>query len=487
MAAALLVAPAGDTQPQGGPAGLTAGDLTGTWAGTATHDGESQPLALDLGPGEGGRVPVSLSVPITYLDHVMLGRPMLTVHGDSVRLGPFAFIYDRESGTLEGTMPAAFVPVYSIPIRLKKTARFDLPSRAPLAVPEARPRWTFDAGSPIWAGPTVAGGLVYAGTQAGWIYALDERGGARRWAYRAGGPVRTRPVMAKGALYAQSDDGFLNALEAKSGKLRWRVRINRRPIERLPFSNPASRFDRFGSDVTVAAGRLYVGMHEGRVLAIDASSGRIVWEFGAGDAVLSAPAVSDGRVLFGSYDHFVYALEAATGRLLWKRDTQGAVVSTPAIAGDIAVIGNRCYDLLGLDVRSGDVVWKRYVWMSWVESSASIVDSVAYVGSSDAVAVYAFNARDGRRLWASDVHGWAWGQPAVSDGRVYMGTSGQVGYPVRHEGAMLALDRASGAALWRYSVAPPDSGAFGFPGSPALGPGGVFAGGLDGHVYAFAR
>ncbi len=194
-----------------------------------------------------------------------------------------------------------------------------------------------------------------------------------------------------------------------------------------------------------------------------------------------------GRVYFGSYDKHVYALDAATGRLLWKRDTQGAVVSTPAVSreGDRLVVGNRAYDLLGLDAETGEVAWKRYVWFSWVESSATIRDGVAYVGSSDAAAAYAFDVRTGRPIWKTDVYGWAWGQPAVSDERVYVGASSQVGYLAQHDGGVMALDRKTGLTLWRYPAAAPASGPFGFPGSPAIGAGLVFATSLDGRVYAF--
>ena len=157
------------------------------------------------------------------------------------------------------------------------------------------------------------------------------------------------------------------------------------------------------------------------------------------------------------------------------------------MVGDRLVVGNRCYDLLGLDAATGEVAWKRYIWSSWVESSATVRDGVAYVGSSDAAAVYAFDARTGARRWAADVHGWAWGQPAVTAARVYSGVSGQVGYPVPHGGGLLALDRTTGEVVWRYGATAPAAGAFGFPGSVAVGEGLAFATGLDGRVYAFAE
>ena len=288
-----------------------------------------------------------------------------------------------------------------------------------------------------------------------------------------------------GSLLFQADDGFLYELDSVSGQEKWRVRLVEKKIERLPFDDPKSRYDRFGSDVTAAAGRLYVGTHDGHVLALDAATGARLWDFATGDSVLAAPAVDSGRVYVGSYDKHVYALDAASGRLLWKRDTQGAVVSTPAVDGDLVVVGNRCYDLLGLTAATGEVAWKRYVWFSWIESSATVRDGVAYVGSSDAAWVGAFDVRTGRPRWQADVYGWAWGQPAVTQERVYLGTSSQAGYPAGHRAGVMALERGSGRVAWRFESPAADKGAFGFPGSPALGYGLVFVSGLDGRLYAF--
>jgi outer membrane protein assembly factor BamB len=192
-------------------------------------------------------------------------------------------------------------------------------------------------------------------------------------------------------------------------------------------------------------------------------------------------------VYFGSYDGNVYALEAATGLLLWKRDTGKPVVSTPAIAGDRVVVGSRSYDLFGLDAKTGAVAWKRYIWFSWVESSPVVREGIAYVGSSDAAALYAFDASTGRPVWKTDVWGWAWGQPAVSDQRVYMATSALGGYIVGHRAGIMAVDRASGRPRWRYVAAPVEDKAYGFTGSTSQGAGRVFVAGLDGRVYAFAE
>jgi outer membrane protein assembly factor BamB len=85
---------------------------------------------------------------------------------------------------------------------------------------------------------------------------MDAGTGRKRWSFKAGGPIRTRATVLGGDVYFQADDGFLYKLGAGGGDERWRVRVVGQPIERLPFDNPKSRYDRFGSDVTVAAAAL---------------------------------------------------------------------------------------------------------------------------------------------------------------------------------------------------------------------------------------
>jgi outer membrane protein assembly factor BamB len=481
LALALLVPLSAAAEPP------TAAELAGAWAGTAEHDGETTPFALELEPDADGTLLLKATVPAAHLVHAPLGKVALKLEQGKVALGPFAFDYDAKQKTLAGVVPAGLAPVYAIPLRLRRVERVEAPARPEPGGTLAEPAWSFDAKAPLWAGATVAGELVYAGGEDGQLHAVDARTGEKRWSFKAGGALRTRATAAGSALYFQADDGLLYKVDAASGREAWRVQILEKPVERLPFDNPKSRYDRFGSDVTVAGGRLYVGTHEGKLIALEAATGARVWEFATGDSVLAAPALASGRLYVGSYDKHVYALDAASGRLLWKRDTQGAVVSTPAVAGDLVVVGNRCYDLVGIRAETGEIAWKRYLWFSWIESSAVVRDGVAYVGSSDAASVGAFDAKTGRPRWQADVFGWAWGQPAVTDDRVYAATSSQAGYPAGHKAGVMALDRASGRVAWRYEARPSEKGAFGFPGSPALGAGFVYVTGLDGRIYAFKR
>ena len=450
LAVALLapvLSPGPPPTPSPAPSAVPPAELAGAWAGTASHEGETTPVAIELEPGSDDKVLIKLSAPVVHLRHAPLGRATPQAQGREIKLGPFVFAYDPAARTLTGDVPEGLAPVYKLPMTLQRVERLDLPARPEPVVAERRAVVVLRRpGPPLarhvlrrWSRVRRRGGRTDACAR------RDHGEGAlvvprRRSDPDASGGVGRRRCTSRPTTASCTRSTRPAARSAGACASRTSPSCAFHP------GDPTSRFDRFGSDVTVAGGRLYLGTHDGRVLCLEAAQGRQVWQFASGDSVLAAPAVDGGRVYFGSYDGSVYALDAATGRPLWKHDTGKPVVSTPALAGDRVVVGSRSYDLLGLDARTGAVAWKRYIWFSWVESSPVVRDGIAYVGSSDAAALYAFDARSGRPVWKTDVWGWAWGQPAVTDRRVYIGTSALGGYLVGHRAGIMAVDRATGSA-----------------------------------------
>jgi outer membrane protein assembly factor BamB len=125
-------------------------------------------------------------------------------------------------------------------------------------------------------------------------------------------------------------------------------------------------------------------------------------------------------------------------------------------------------------------------WGSWIESTASVADGLAYIGASDYRRVTCFDPRDGRVAWRTDVFGWAWGRPLVAETSVYVALGGVEPYFIHHHASVTALDRASGTIKWRWPV-PAPAGAFhwGFAAGIAGDKHTLVIGGLDGTLYAF--
>ena len=59
---------------------------------------------------------------------------------------------------------------------------------------------------------------------------------------------------------------------------------------------------RIDSSPAVAGNRVFVGSNDGRLYVLDITSGKVVWEYEDGGAIMSSPAIASGRVVFGSSD-----------------------------------------------------------------------------------------------------------------------------------------------------------------------------------------
>ncbi len=69
----------------------------------------------------------------------------------------------------------------------------------------------------------------------------------------------------------------------------------------------------------VTGGRVFVADVDAHtVVALDATTGRRLWQFTAGARVDSPPTVWRGLVLFGSHDGWVYCLRSSDGQLVWR-------------------------------------------------------------------------------------------------------------------------------------------------------------------------
>ena len=73
------------------------------------------------------------------------------------------------------------------------------------------------------------------------------------------------------------------------------------------------------STLVVGEGKVVVAsVHQRRVTALDAESGKRLWSFVAGGRVDTPPTLHGGLALFGAADGWVYALRASDGELAWR-------------------------------------------------------------------------------------------------------------------------------------------------------------------------
>src|SRR6476469_288085 len=71
------------------------------------------------------------------------------------------------------------------------------------------------------------------------------------------------------------------------------------------------------SSPTVLGQTVYVGSGDGRLYALDRTTGMRKWAFDASNPIPSSPAVGGGAVYFGTRDGEFFAVDAETGKERW--------------------------------------------------------------------------------------------------------------------------------------------------------------------------
>jgi quinohemoprotein ethanol dehydrogenase len=142
------------------------------------------------------------------------------------------------------------------------------------------------------------------------------------------GNAQATPLAVDGIIYVAAGYSIVSAVDAQTGKVLWRFDPG--------VTQVAGKKLRAGSGVRGLAyslGRLFVGTHDGRLIALDAKKGTQVWStptLEANDAtfISGAPRVFKDRVAIGFGDSGVTpgrvsAFDVATGKQVWNWTTQG--------------------------------------------------------------------------------------------------------------------------------------------------------------------
>jgi quinohemoprotein ethanol dehydrogenase len=134
----------------------------------------------------------------------------------------------------------------------------------------------------------------------------------------------TTPIVVDGVMYATSAWSKVYALNAKTGKQIWHY------DPQVPGSAGAKPCcDVVNRGAAVYKGKVYVGTVDGRLIAIDAKTGKLAWSTLTVDpkmmhSITGAPRVANGKVFIGNGGGefggrgYVSAYDAANGKLVWR-------------------------------------------------------------------------------------------------------------------------------------------------------------------------
>ena len=281
--------------------------------------------------------------------------------------------------------------------------------------------------------PVLAADLLFTGTRAGELLALDRHTGATLWTYDLEYSIVGPPIVHKGVLYAASNS--IHAIDALTGERLWRHDMDgdvTRPIQ-------------LSGDVLAAVSS------DGNVNLISASNGRRRLTFRLWFGTSAAPAVSGDALVVPGDGANVQALELSKRDIpmekavrywwtkmwlwdmapspplprgyLWQQRGIGGKTAYPVGADeDSAYLGIAEIDgsgkVVALDLGTGHTLWNRE-FKSAVIAPAILTQETLVVGVEGS-GLFAVDKRTGEPFWEYEVAGGLATAPTITEAGVML-------------------------------------------------------------------
>jgi quinohemoprotein ethanol dehydrogenase len=236
--------------------------------------------------------------------------------------------------------------------------------------------------------------------------------------------LEATPLVVDGVLYTTGSWSVVFALDARTGALLWKwdPQVDRRYDE-------VACCDVVNRGVAFYEGRVYVGVLDGRLTALDAKTGEPLWETVTVDqtkpyTITGAPRVVKGKVIIGNggaelgVRGYVSAYDAGTGALDWRFHT---VPGDPSLPFESEAMARAAETWSGGE-------WWRY------GGGGTAWDSMAFDPELDL-------------LYVGTGNGSPWTRHIRSPG----------GGDNLYLSAILALDPDDGRLVWHYQTTPGDN------------------------------
>jgi outer membrane protein assembly factor BamB len=244
------------------------------------------------------------------------------------------------------------------------------------------------------------------------------------------------PIHEDGVIFTADFEGRIVSVDAETGRIRWEVETG------LPFTG--------GPGLSGSA--LLVGSEDGRVHAFDKAAGTALWTAEVSSEVLAAPVEDDGIVVVRCIDGRVFGLDEDSGRRLWIYDHAVPLLtlrgnSIPLIRAGVIFIGYDGGEVVALKLTDGALIWEQSVvaadGRSELERLADIDGQLVYVASDLLLSSYkdrlaSLAADSGRLLWFKDISS----ATGVVVERINLAVSD-------NDDNVWLLDRRNGSTIWK--------------------------------------
>jgi len=178
--------------------------------------------------------------------------------------------------------------------------------------------WTKELNSVVTAVSAADDDQVIVRTKNGYIHALDLEEGEVRWSINREVPAlslhsQSIPEFNGGRVLVGLDNGRLLALSAADGKVLWE-----RAIASGRGRNELDRMVDIDGHFVIENNIVYVATFQGSVAAVSVDTGEVIWTQDASSVV--GLSIDQDRIYYTDSDDVVHALDKFLGESIWKNE-----------------------------------------------------------------------------------------------------------------------------------------------------------------------
>lgn len=274
-----------------------------------------------------------------------------------------------------------------------------------------------------------------------------------------------------GIIYAGSRDGRVVAINSSTGNLEWSYSI-------APVTTPSSGLSCGQTSVTTAIYStpvvdrdiVYIGTYSGQVLALNMlarsqnltfpqrSYGEWKWDCpidnAKSNAIVADLLVSADTIYVSSSNGRVYSLDKEFGDLNWESkildEKHRKLWTSPVIQGDTLYVSTFDGHIYALSVEMGELLDWSFESEAGFASSLVIYEDTIFLGSFDRH-LYAIGIGSNiSSMWKfpqeKPAGNWFWASPIVNEGIVYAGCL---------DGKLYAIEAETGEKVWEFDAGSP--------------------------------
>jgi len=224
-----------------------------------------------------------------------------------------------------------------------------------------------------------AGGRLFFSTAKGYLYCIDAAKKDVSWKFSARAGVSAPPCLSEGRIYFADAENELYCLD-EAGTLVWEKKLA----------------EKLSGEIGRGSGTILLSTVDGKVVALDPSTGNEMWGFNSESTIETVPVVWNQQIIFGTGDGRLYFL-APDGRRL------AAFKAGARVRGPLLIDANRLYYTLqdgtfnSLNLTSRRRRWK--IQTGGFLTAAPTVDEkrIYFLNSGDIF--FCLNKKNGELLW----------------------------------------------------------------------------------------